>query len=287
MSRSRSFSFTTNNPVVGFEDYLLGLSCKYLVFGREIGESGTPHLQGTIVFPHQRSLKTVFKLLKGSHVEISRNVDASISYCKKDGDFVETGVYQSRVTNCLTLNEQRAARNKLLLGTPLKELVDDGEIALSQVCVLQRAKNILNSLSKPYQHPDVRGVWYWGPPGSGKSRAARSTFPDAFIKSQNKWWDGYEGHADVILDDLDTEVLGHYIKIWTDRYSCTGETKGGTIQLVHHTFVITSNYSPEILFKDSVMAAAIRRRCTVVRFDLHDFNPELSSHVSGCHYSQH
>ena len=80
---------------------------------------------------------------------------------------------------------------------------------------------------------NVRGEWYWGEPGTGKSRAARANFPDAYLKAQNKWWDGYTGQQYVILDDLDTDVLGHYLKIWADRYACTGEVKGGTIPLFH------------------------------------------------------
>jgi hypothetical protein len=65
------------------------------------------------------------------------------------------------------------------------------------------------------------------------------------------------------MEDLDTDCLGHYIKIWADRYACTGEIKGGTVPLYHKTFVITSNYTPEQLFtKDPTMAKAIRRRFT-------------------------
>lgn len=45
------------------------------------------------------------------------------------------------------------------------------------------------------------------------------------------------------MDDLDFEggdKLGHYLKIWADKWACTGETKGGTIPLNHHRFIVTS-----------------------------------------------
>ena len=98
-------------------------------------------------------------------------------------------------------------------------------------------------MDQPYTHHEVRGVWIWGPPGTGKSHDARMRYPEAYIKPQNKWWDGYTGQEAVILDDLDTPTLGHYLKIWTDKYATTGETKGGTINLRYKYLIITSNYT--------------------------------------------
>lgn len=91
---------------------------------------------------------------------------------------------------------------------------------------------------------------------------AREQYPGAYLKAQNKWWDGYQGQEAVILDDLDTDALGHHIKIWADRYTCTGEIKGSTVPLFHKVFCVTSNYTPEQLFKDPAMAEAVRRRFT-------------------------
>lgn len=120
-------------------------------------------------------------------------------------------------------------------------------------------------LSQPSVLPEgLRGQWYWGPPGCGKSFKAYTEYPTAFRKAQNKWWDGYVGQSVVILDDLDLlggQTLGHYLKIWADRYPCTGEIKGGTINLRHDVFLVTSNYLPEDLWPgDLQLVEAIRRR---------------------------
>lgn len=43
------------------------------------------------------------------------------------------------------------------------------------------------------------------------------------------------------MDDLDETYLGHYLKIWADRYKCSGEVKGAILPLAHKVFIVTSN----------------------------------------------
>lgn len=87
----------------------------------------------------------------------------------------------------------------------------------------------------------------------------------------NKWWDGYTGQKVVLIDDLDSDCLGHYLKIWADRYKCSGECKGSTIPLAHQTLIVTSNYSIDALFKDQVLIDAITRRFKLINSDVEDW----------------
>ncbi len=71
-------------------------SLVYLVYGREVGDGGTPHLQGYLCFPSPKSFNQVRALFQplsaAPHVEKSRGTPTQAStYCKKDNDFEEFG----------------------------------------------------------------------------------------------------------------------------------------------------------------------------------------------------
>ena len=90
-ARYRAFSFTWNNPTDTSEDSLKALEYKYMVFGREVGAAGTPHLQGMVTFSNAKTLTAAIKALPGCHVEVAKDPAALAEYCKKDGDVWEDG----------------------------------------------------------------------------------------------------------------------------------------------------------------------------------------------------
>ncbi len=267
MSRARSYVFTLNNYTEEEEKNVQSVDCEFLVYGRETGESGTPHLQGFIKFRNPRQFNAVRKLLPRAHVEICRDVASAISYCRKYGDTFEKGLEPQK--NGGDKKEEVAKKNKRLREAPLEELVRTGELSLNQVPIIKKARIILDQEHELFEADDVRGIWYWGPPGVGKTHKARE-HGDCYLKSQNKWWDGYTGEKNVVLDDLDKQgsCLGHYLKIWSDKWSCTGEIKGGTVRLQHEKFIVTSNYHPMDLWEDDIqLLRAIERRFKIIKIE--------------------
>ncbi|CAB9528237.1 Para-Rep C7 [Seminavis robusta] len=93
--RAKYWSFTLNNYTPADIDRLSSATSTaeidYLIFGREVGASGTPHLQGTVCFQSRKRLQQVTTLIGRAHCSVTRHLSQSIEYCKKDGDFSELG----------------------------------------------------------------------------------------------------------------------------------------------------------------------------------------------------
>lgn len=97
MSFAKRWCFTLNNydnaDVTRLRQLAAGGDVRYLVFGREVGDSGTPHLQGFCSFHSRKRLRQVRALISvRAHFEVARGSDGSNrDYCIKDGDFEEFG----------------------------------------------------------------------------------------------------------------------------------------------------------------------------------------------------
>jgi len=250
MSKFRNFAFTHNNYTdTDLED---GLDCKYIIYGREVGDSGTPHLQGTVVFKTQRSLSAVIKSLPGCHVEVARDVFASIEYCRKDGDFVERGTPP--------LKAAAAAFKGIAERWELAKQGRFEELPPEHIRTYEYVKRKFTECESwvPMAHE-----WRYGASGAGKSRSAREEYPDAYIKDASKWWDGYDHQEVVIIEDWDpkcSEYLTRYLKIWSDHYHFPAEVKGGKLTIRPKKIIVTSQYPIDACFLDSESYDAINRR---------------------------
>lgn len=257
----RWWIITWNNPDVDWEENLKSLQEKYRVdycIGQlEKGANGTPHIQAALYIADP---------VRGSHwgtapfyhkgVLSAEGAYAIQRYCQKldtrvDGPFTYgTSPVISRVNYDAAL--ELAKEGRIYEITP--RLVISNYVNL---------KKIAHDHTTARTTDNVRGIWIWGPPGSGKSHYARTLAGNekVYVKAQNKWFDGYTGQSFILLDDFDDggSCLGHYLKIWTDKWGCSGEVKGGNVSLMHNSFVITSNYLPCQWYKDVLLQAVVRR----------------------------
>jgi hypothetical protein len=264
MSRFRGYVFTLNNYNDSDIQKLRQTECRYIIWGKEVGEQGTPHLQGFIRFTEKKSFNQVKAALGNNyHIERQRgSCQQAIDYCKKDGQYEEVGDPPLTQRDKGDVEKQRWKR--------AVECAKEGKFDEIDPDILLRNYGNIKRLCKDSMPDipdanDVTGVWLYGEAGNGKSRYAREKYPGSYLKMCNKWWDGYKNEEHVIIDDVDTrhEVLGHHFKIWSDRYCFLAENKGGAIKIRPKTIIVTSQYQIDDIWSDEPTRAALNRRFKV------------------------
>lgn len=91
-SQSRKWCFTLNNYTEDeYNSLFVYISTKNIqyVFGKEVGENGTPHIQGYLESKSPLLFTSMKKLLPRAHWEKGKgSTEQNLDYCSKDGDFV-------------------------------------------------------------------------------------------------------------------------------------------------------------------------------------------------------
>lgn len=268
-SRARHWCFTLNNPT---EEELLTLSgmsatspaCTYLVFQLEEGSNATHHVQGYIEFNQALRFAQVKRLIsQRCHLEKRRGTrEQARAYCMKpdtrvEGPF-EFGTWvpggQGRRTD---LHDIRA---EIIRGTTEVQLWDS---YFSTMARNYRAVDRYRGLkSIPRDTPPVVHVLY-GPTGTGKSKWCFDTYPGAYWKSQDNWWDEYDGQDTVICDEFYGWIKYSLLLRICDRYPIRLERKGGFINFTCKNILFVSNIQPEKWYKNIEDISAFIRRVNI------------------------
>ena len=253
MSRSRDWIVVCNNytedHINRFKSFLGGGD--KAVYGLEVGESGTPHIQGAIRLEHRISFKALSKKLIGFHLELMKGTPIqAFSYCLKGTSETKEG-WTYDITgpnyNGWHYGKFPVSQGKRTDNERMKECSNMRE-------AVQVAKNYQNiqffkcflEFSESPRKWKTEVYWYWGETGTGKSWLARKLAPNAYIKSTpNKWWNGYDGHEDVILNDYRHSwfIFSELLNL-LDEYEHQVETKGGMRQFKPKRIFITTPERP-------------------------------------------
>lgn len=276
MSRTKKWCFTLNNYTAEDCQKIEAIECEYLIYGKEVGDQGTHHLQGFIYFTNRKTFNTVKKLLGDKcHIEAAKgSIKENIAYCSKDGDVFIKGVEP----------EEQSEKG----GQATKRKWEDAQKAAKEGRFEDIPADLWiryrNSFKQEYQEQRVESVkpiegdlkkhffWIWGPTGTGKSYLARqiarhiAANEEPFLKQLNKWWSGYRMQKVVIIEEVNPsicQIMASYFKQWCDKWPFSAETKGGAFErgIRPEYVIITSNYSIDDCFEKEEDRLPMQRRC--------------------------
>lgn len=260
-ARSRDYCFTLNNYTESEYQSVICIDAKYIVVGKEKGESGTEHLQGYVYWENARSFNAVKKLIPRAHLEKTKGTPQQASdYCKKEGNYYESGELPMKQGQRTDIDEVR----EILKDTgKMKEVV---AVAKSYQAV-KMAEMILKYDEQPRNwKPEV--LWFYGPTGTGKTKTAYEILGEDCYTclSTGRWFDGYDSHDNVLIDDMRKDFMKfHELLRLLDRYAMRIETKGGTRQFRAKKIIITSAYHPEVLYNTREDTGQLIRRIDEIR----------------------
>jgi len=259
-SENRSFHwcFTLNN--YSDDEYtkiieVCERECKYWIVGKEVGDGGTPHLQGYASFRRRCTLPFIRNQLSSrAHFEGARGTARqNREYCSKGGDFREGGNVPKESGNPKPTRDELATE----FAAAFRQRNDGLHQFSSEYAGTWyfSGHNLLRNaltLERAIHRPNICVRWIYGVPGVGKSRRAHEEYPEAYIKDpRTKWWNGYTLEKEVIIDDFGPGGIDmNHLLRWFDRYKCYVETKGGMCPLLADKFIVTSNFEPSDCFKD-------------------------------------
>lgn len=235
---------------------------KYLVVAPEVcPTTNRKHIQGYVYFLENKThsaavkaLEVVFKVNTPVNVDIA-NGDAQDNKTYIVGPYTKDDKHKPFNPDAKEYGEipQQGKRNDL---ANVRDLIKNGkgmrviaESASNYQCI--KAAEVLFKYIERKRDFKPRVIWVCGRSGSGKTRLAYDKHKHDKIHIQNaasKWWQGYDAHSVVIIDEVDENTDYNVLKQLCDRYPCVVECKGGSRQFLAKTIYITSLSRPEDLF---------------------------------------
>lgn len=246
-----------------------GVAVVYLVYGKETGECGTPHLQGYIAFAKRTTLAAAKRAVSSrAHLESARGSPAQAAeYCKKDGDYCEFGRLPAGSGRRGSLSE---LSERIRAGASAEAIEEEfpSEFYRYRSAILASIRQRVPPRSSP---PNV--IILWGRTGTGKSR---SVFDFHAVDSVYKhdggcWFDGYQDQKVALFDDYTgSEFKLAYVLKLLDRYPMRVPVKGGFVQWRPEVIYFTSNKDPVTWYAGALeehQAAFFRRVNEIKHFE--------------------
>lgn len=259
--RARAWCLTINNPCDEDRKKLEAYEAEYIIVGDEVSSTDTPHYQIYFRLKNAKTFSKIKKEFPNAHIERAEGNDTqNKSYCSKERVLFETGT-PSNAGKRTDLEKC----TELIQECPRMSVIIDNVSSLQSI----RTAEKLLIYKEPKRTWKPKVLWFCGPTGVGKSKLAYELCPDAYTAMDTgAWWEGYDGHEEVIIDDMRKDFLKfHQLLKLLDRYPYRVEVKGGSRQFLAKTIIITSCYSPDQMFDTREDIQQLLRRIDRIKYD--------------------
>lgn len=233
----------------------------------ECGDNtGYEHWQLIAVCKQKQSKQGIKRLfgIDGMHCKLTYNQEAE-EYVWKESTYIDGTRFE--------LGQKPFQRNEVKDWERIWTLAKEGQMleipADVRVLHYRTLRTIASDFSRPIAVERTVQVFY-GPPGTGKSRRAwQEAGLDAYPKDpRSKFWDGYQGEENVVIDEFRGGVDIAHVLRWFDRYPVRVEIKGASSVLRSRNIWITSNIHPTLWYPmlDELTMGALLRRLNIEEF---------------------
>lgn len=240
-------------------------------------KSNKLHWQFTVCFRKKVRPRTV-KTVLGSQIHCELTVsEETLNYVCKE----ETSQGRRWVFGTLPFHRNSRTDWDSIRESAIRGDLDNGSIPSN---VYVQCYNNLKKISM--DHMKAEGIEkevnvYVGTTGLGKSRKAwHEAGLDAYPKTPTtKFWDGYQGQGNVVIDEFTGQIEITHLLRWLDRYPVLVETKGSGTVLKAKKIWITSNLPPSDWYPTApqVQKDALMRRLMTTYFEYPWIPPMLEN----------
>lgn len=258
--QTRSFTFTNYNLETDYRRIIEQKQIQFIAYGLETcPTSGRLHHQGFLYMVNykatgKRSCGKIGKLIsptKPAHIAPMRgNFLQNESYCSKESSLIKHGT-----------PPRQGFRSDL---KETMDMIKKGSLSLDEIALgdphmynmYHRTFSVAERMYKRclFRTEMTKGIWLYGPTGTGKSKYWGEKYnpaTDYKHKLGSKWWDNYDGHETVILDEFRGQMTRSELLSLCDRHPYEVDRRyHGPTPFLAKQVIITSCMHPCEVYKN-------------------------------------
>lgn len=207
--------------------------------GKEVGKSGTPHLQGAITWRAPKRFAAMKKILPRAWLAKAYGLRTGLKYAAKEGNIVmqfDNGCQGKR-------KDSERAWESAIAGKTLRDFVMEEPVGYGTIRSFEAVR--MAAMRRVLPPEGIKVIWVWGPSECGKSSFALERGAH-FLDKDERFAADYDGQEIIVMDELrpDEYPLKVLFRMW-DRYPYMVSIKGTRCPAMWHTVYVTTWMSPD------------------------------------------